>query len=301
MKHLPSFGSPVAQMKAALVVFCALVLLLLAAVLPVPGGRSATAIYHSPVLMFLLAVLSLLCLICCLRRRPLRIAAGFLPAHLGIVLILCGAFAGFLLGKQGPLRLSVRRPLYTDALFQEGAESVPFGFSVAAEQFVVRFYPPVYRLYRPLPREKIIPGKMPFEACGDFSTERNAVWDLGAFGAFAVTNLLAGADEWVPQYRFNNGALLHQLDPVLAHFGVTLLVRDGERELKLPVAINHPASYRGWRFYLMSYDAAGQGYVDLLARCDPGRGAVIAGIWMVMIGVAILAFRREEEGADVDA
>jgi len=65
---------------------------------------------------------------------------------------------------------------------------------------------------------------------------------------------------------------------------------------KLPVSINHPAQFKGWRFYLMSYDQMRQSYVQLSVRRDPGRNAVIAGIWLTIIGTFVLCFRREGVG-----
>ena len=58
-----------------------------------------------------------------------------------------------------------------------------------------------------------------------------------------------------------------------------------------PLAINHPFTHRGWRFYLMSYDREAQRYVWLSARRDPGRPIVIAGIWGILLGVTWLCWK----------
>jgi len=68
-------------------------------------------------------------------------------------------------------------------------------------------------------------------------------------------------------------------------------VRDEE------LTVNHPVAHNGWRIYLMSYDVTAQRYVVLSARRDPGRLPVIGGIWALMIGVAIMCFRKESGNA----
>jgi hypothetical protein len=76
------------------------------------------------------------------------------------------------------------------------------------------------------------------------------------------------------------------------HFEAALrLTGDGADENRR-LAVNRPVTYRGWRFYLMSYDHNPEVCVTLTARRDPGRGVVIAGIWMVIAGTCLLGLRR---------
>jgi len=58
--------------------------------------------------------------------------------------------------------------------------------------------------------------------------------------------------------------------------------------------VNHPVSYGGWRIYLVSFGNDENPYVQLSAKKDIGRGAVIAGIWMLMTGTFIICFKRKE-------
>ena len=57
-----------------------------------------------------------------------------------------------------------------------------------------------------------------------------------------------------------------------------------------PFSVNHPLDFHGWRFYLMSHDTQNNEYIVITARRDPGRGCVIAGIWMIIAGVAVLCW-----------
>ena len=275
-------------MKLVVLLMGALVLFLLAGVIPVPGGLHVDSIYYSPVFMLLLLLLSLLSIWCGLRRKFGLKQTGFYLVHFGIVLILAGAFTGYLIGVKGVLQLSVRPPVATDRLPMTGHAPVKLGFDVAAENFQVKFYPPMYQLFRALPPEKTVPGQMPYEKAGEFAADEQGVCKIKGLGA--VSNLWNEVrQEWTERKMLPDGSVLHLAGQTPSFFGVTLLI-EGQ---KLPVSINHPADYKGWRFYLMSYDQQNQSYVQLSARRDPGRNAVIAGIWVVIAGAFIFCFRKE--------
>jgi len=216
---------------------------------------------------------------------------GFLFVHLGIVVILVGAFSGYLFGNKGMLQLQLLHPVSVSGL--EGEEAVPFGFEVTAKDFAVEFYPPVYHLYRQLPPEQIVPGQMPFLKVREFDAAGKTVWNLDGFGPFTISNLRNEATGgWAPRRMLDSGSFLHRASQTPAHYGVTLQISDGEKEIEHPVSVNHPADYKGWRFYLMSYDQRERSFVVLSARHDPGRGSVIAGFWTVIVGMFILCFRK---------
>ncbi len=290
-------------MKPVILILGALVLLLLTGVIPVGGGVHAPAVYYSPVMILLLALLSILSVRCCIRffrgrarppgapQRTARRAIqplGFLLVHLGIVVILAGAFIGYVAGTKGVLQLSLMPQQPVGQLLTQDGDTVSFGFDVAAEDFQVQFYPPMYQLFRKLPPEEAVPGRMPYKQAGKFSADGQGACIVEGFGP--VSNLWNEArQEWTQRKMLNDGSFLGIAGQTPSFFGVTLLI-DGK---KLPVSINHPAGCKGWRFYLMSYDQMAQRYVQLSARHDPGRNAVIAGIWIVMIGTFVLCFRRQ--------
>ena len=75
-------------------------------------------------------------------------------------------------------------------------------------------------------------------------------------------------------------------------FAAALLFTDNAGTSTWDLAVNHPATHKGWRFYLASYEEQPRLYVLLTARRDPGRGTVIAGIWLLIVGVALLCLRK---------
>jgi hypothetical protein len=279
-------------MKLAILILGALIVLLLTAVIPVPGGLHANAVYYSPVFMLLLLLLSLMSIRCCWRRKFSLKQGGFYLVHFGIVLILAGAFTGYVAGTKGVLQLSLKPQQPIGQLLTGEGDPVSFGFDVAAENFQVKFYPPLYQLYRKLPPEKAVPGQMPYEKVGECSAGGNGVCMIKGFDP--VSNLWNEAQqEWTPRKMLADGSILNLAGQTPSYFGVTLLI-EGQ---KFPVSINHPAEYKGWRFYLMSYDQVNQSNVQLSARHDPGRNTVVVGIWVVIVGTFIFCFRKNGEPA----
>ena len=139
---------------------------------------------------------------------------------------------------------------------------------------------------------------MPFEKTGEYDAAGQDSWEIESIGLFTVSNLWNEArGEWTQRRMLDAGSFLHLASQTPSHYGVTLQIVDGEQNIELPISINHPAGYKGWRFYLMSYDQMNRSYVVLSARRDPGRNTVIASIWVTMAGTFILGFRRAKGGA----
>ncbi|HBC85459.1 MAG TPA: hypothetical protein DCZ94_00745 [Lentisphaeria bacterium] len=67
---------------------------------------------------------------------------------------------------------------------------------------------------------------------------------------------------------------------------------DGKVSNEQLLMVNHPAYFKGWRFYLMDYDQGSQYHVVLFAKKDPGRMTAIAGIWILLFGAFVLCFRK---------
>lgn len=73
------------------------------------------------------------------------------------------------------------------------------------------------------------------------------------------------------------------------HFLATLRILDDQgADTSHELKVNHPVAHGGWRFYLTNYRPFRNGYiVSLSAKQDPGRPFAIAGIWMIIVGVAL--------------
>ena len=289
-----AFKTSSGGMRLGILLLASILLLLLTAVLPVSGGRDATAVYYSPVFMLLLGLLSCCLVWSCFKRRFGPKQIGFYLVHLGVVVLLAGALTGHLSGAKGALQLPLSAPEAAGGILSKKAP-VSFGFSVSAKDFEASFYPPAYTLYRRLSPGSIMPDQPPVEKVADYETEGREVLDLKGFGQVKCAALWdESRSEWRPQLELNEDCFLYRTLQIPSHYGVTLKVVDGEKKHDLPIRINHPGNYKGWRFYLTGYDLDNQSFVTLSARHDPGRSAAISGIWMLMVGTFVLCFRHEE-------
>ncbi len=72
------------------------------------------------------------------------------------------------------------------------------------------------------------------------------------------------------------------------------IVPKNGNEFSSMLKVNHPVSHGGWRIYLVSFGNDPGPYVQLSAKKDIGRGAVITGIWILMTGTFIICFKRKE-------
>jgi cytochrome c biogenesis protein ResB len=257
-------------------------LFLLAGVVPSPGGEQG-AVFRTSVFVLLLGVLAVGSVWACRRRRP-----AFILTHLGCAVVLWGAFLGLLWTKQGSLTLPVTAHHGADGLRSSAGKTAPFGFRVSATRFDVAFYPPQYRLLHAAPGQ---PDWMPTEdelrRARLIDVPDSGEIGLGDAGRVRVDELRAGADAWVPVHRMDSGWLLWLEPAVPRRYEADLefLSKDGAREMRT-IRVNQPATRQGWRFYLTSYDGNARRFVVVTARRDPGRPWVVAGIWMVIAGVA---------------
>ncbi len=274
----------------SVVIMGLMVLLLLAGVLPAPGG-APDGIFRSPVFILLCGVLVGGLVLCCWQRlfRGRRKIA-FILVHLGVAMILVGAFIGFLRGR----RTNVVLPLDGRSIsgFQAPDQHAIFetGFAVAATNFEAEYYEPRYFLYRPASDDP-----RGFELVDSFSF-RNGTLDLGDLGIVAIDELQNPATgEWLRRKMLRNGWILHRGNRVAKSYRATLAFRPENRDDAQTVThvleMNRPATYDGWRFYLMSYDTDNQRYVVVTMRRDPGRRFVITGVWMTIIGTVLICWR----------
>ncbi len=273
------------------VVMALIVLFMLAGVLPAPGGMQAV-LFRSPVFIVLCALLLGALLYCCGRRmRRGRRRIAFVLLHLGVAMILIGGFVGHVAGR----RTNVVLPLDGRAIsgFQTADQQSFFqtGFAVSASDFEVEFHDPDYLLYRP-----------PTGSGDEFELVKtirfqNGRLDLDELGEVTLDELRNDrTGEWLFRKMLRNGWVLQRANLVARRYGVRLHFNpldpaDDEATTSVQLAVNHPAEYRGWRFYLMSYDVDHRRYVVTTMRRDPGRAAVIPGLWMTIVGAALSCLR----------
>lgn len=274
-----------------------LVLFMLAGVIPTVAGTQGV-VFRTPVFIASLALLALALVVCSLRRRLTLRRWGFVLTHLGVAVILSGALIGYMGGKRGEFALPISGEHVVREIPLREGESLKLKFGFCVTEFDVQFYAPSYGLYRP-PTVSAAGDQGEYEHVGDFRLSADGVMDVGSHGMLTRTDLAdETSGEWKAQYVLSDGWILQLVPPTPRRFAAELrLVGESGDETTQELAVNHPVEFGGWRFYLMSYDKEARRYVVLSARRDPGRGVVIAGIWMVIVGTAGLCLRRSRERA----
>ena len=283
-------------MRLPVIVLALLVLLMVAGVLPSPGGMQSV-VFRTPVFLSLLGLLAAALLWCSLgrglswRRLPLRLL------HVGVVVLLLGALVEFLAG----VKTVVRLPLIAEHVVREfriGPDKfVSPGFGVSVTDFRVAYYDPDYQLCKSsassngaghVVLQTVRPG-------------RDGAYDFGeAAGKVRATELKDPASgKWVEERVLGNGLTLRMSPPVARSYAAVLRFTGKDGRIRdESLAVNHPVDYEGWRFGLESYDPAALRYIVVAAKWAPGWSLVRAGIWMVIVGTAVVGFGRRDRNDD---
>lgn len=287
-------------MHLAVHILAILVLFMLAGVIPAGQGEQGV-LYRTPVFVALLGILAFSILSCSRRHRFSRKTVGFFLTHYGVVAILGGAFAGYVLGKKGELAVPITAHHTLWELTGRDGSALPLGFGLSVTDFDVQFYDPDYDLYRIAPSQAQAEedgdggGGAQYEYVARFTLSREGRLDLGELGHVDETDLRgdSGTGDWVEQHVLSNGWVLQKASATPKRYAASVKITDTDGSThEADLVVNQPVQHRGWRLYLMSYDQEAKRYVVLGLRRDPGRTAVILGIWALMAGVALMCLRR---------
>ena len=258
------------------------ILFLAAGAIPVHDGHQ-TVVFQTPAFLLVAACGGLLMLAACfLRRAPLRQTA-FALAHAGFVLLLVGAFVDWR-GEQRieGVRLPVGMGHAIGKLRDAAGQTVDLGFTLELVDFSVSFYDPVYSLFQP---DASSADGLAFVRKVDPRVPATLRQVPG--GALAVADLQENG-HWVPELPLADGWLLRQQPEVPRWYeaGVRTTLDGVARSWGL--AVNQPLLANGWQVLLVTYGSDPMDYVELAFKKSPGHALVVAGIWSVIAGVALL-------------
>ncbi|MGN0880450.1 MAG: cytochrome c biogenesis protein CcsA [Oligosphaeraceae bacterium] len=282
------------RMGVALLVWCLVVVVLLAGAFPSlgPSGVDPSAVFGSPVFALLLAVMGALLLRACLSRIrmfPFRRVSGdgFLLAHLGLAVLLAGAGVGLFAARDVTFFARVSEEV-SDSIPVGKDASLPLGFGLALTDFEVDWYP-AYALQTPAPdgAAALTPALNGLQP--DLDGRMTRPGETTPFSRHAPRD---GAHGWLA-WRFLPLRWLYTPEQRTARlYRATMrIVEPGQPARTETFVVNRPLEVRGWRFFIMNYHDSPHGrMVGLRARRDPGRPLVIAGIWMLIVGVALLCW-----------
>lgn len=288
-------------MSLAVLVMCLIALFVMSGALPSMNGTGLpTAVYSSPVMFALLFGLGVLLVWGCWRRRGAWNVRrlGFLAAHLGCVLLLTGAGIGLFLAK-GTRFYAPVTGMMSDVLPDGQDGTLALGFSIGIKRFEVTYYPS-YSLCIPSTT-----GSPEWEVVrsGLKPNQDGVYYRPGETAPFTKHSGQDGHGGWFSRKLYPDKWSYQAENVTAKHYEATALVmRDGETTEHV-FWVNKPLCVDGWRFFIMDFKDTPHGrVVGLQARRDPGRGVVIAGIWLVIVGVAVLCWcRKNSSGSQVEA
>ncbi|MFW5857927.1 MAG: hypothetical protein ACOCX4_08615, partial [Planctomycetota bacterium] len=259
-------------MRLSMQLLTVVVLFLLAGVVPGPDGASA-GLFRTPVFAALLGLAAVALGACALRRRGR--GSGFVLLHAGLAVVLLGAGLGVLFEERARFALPVDPDLAIRRIFRPMGQPLDLGFALTVTGARVETYPPTYHLF-PSPGETADAGGVP---AGSFAPDAQGRLFLPDRPPLPAAALRDAAGGWRDEAPLADGAVLRRGAAVPKRYEVVLhLSGDAAASGPRLLAVNRPVTCNGWRLYLMDLDPAGGGRVVLLARRDPGRGLVIAGM-----------------------
>ena len=279
-------------MKIAVCLLCIIALYMISAVILVPVNLQII-VFTSPIFIALLTLLVILILLESRKQGFSWRKLGFQLSHLGVVIVLTGALLGYAFAQDTFFYIPIGSQYFFDKLPKADNNQIELGFSFNIADFKVEHYDPDYALYKPVSNSDSKSGNTDYEYVKTVSILPGRLYDLGLFGKIQASNLKEEeGSNWVSEYVLDNDWKLIKLQTVDRFYLAEMNIFDGGVQKK-NLSVNHPVNYQGWRFFLMSYDSEANNYVFLRARKDQGRYFVIIGIWLLIIGVGALGFRKQ--------
>lgn len=279
------------KMKLSVYIMSVIIFLLVAGAFPLLG---AEAVYRGGLMISLMGILSILSLICCFKQKFHIKKLGFYLSHLGVVVLLAGALTSFIWGKKVNFGTYIGKQYFNDKIYNlQTQQPVPvdLGFSFSVSEFKVEKFDPVFSVYKMPDQKNTSPEKIK-----DYSLINGKIILDDELGTFSVAELKDPNGEWKPHILLKDKFVLFTNKPGDKWYSANLNIRDGKFEKAFPLAVNHPVSYKKWRFYLMNYgrDQRGQ-YLLMTGRNDPGRIVVISGIWILILGIFMICLLRKNK------
>lgn len=238
------------------------------------ADEAQNALFRTPFFIGLTAAFTVDMLWVCLRPGFRRGKICFQFMHVGIALILLGVGIGLF----GVRSTAFYIPIDPNQSFDQvptGEDSyADLGFSLSVQSFDVEKYPPAYALYR------IETDADNAVRLGEAYCE-NGRWNFGRYGSFSAADLTQESGYAEEKY-LDGGLVLKMENPKDKSYDAVLNFSVGSGSVAKHLRVNHPVSYAGWKFYLLSYDKDNCEYITLQAKHDPGVSVVLFGIWVTL-------------------
>ena len=304
----------------------AIVTILLVGGIPTEG-RIITEVYHSPVLIALFAITIILIVIASIvftikfnkhKKKGIFYCFSFYLMHYGVAMALIGSAITYFKAQKVTFIASLTSSRMINELppnLTRKPKTFKLPFYLRAKNFDIKYYPPKFYTFwsyndKKAKFEEFSDEKHPDGKYYIKNIKNKKVLNFGNFKNIPIQRLKI-KDNWKRRIYLDEENVLeiNTLKPKKfsceISFAPSKIVNDfgyvrkenSDKLITKKTIINHPASYNGWRIFLMSYDRRNAyqedgiiRYVYLTARKDPGRIPVHIGIWAIIVGTFMWAF-----------
>ena len=261
-------------------------------------------VFTGPIFIVLAFIFIVDTVFCCFRQGFAVNKIGFYLSHLGIAAIFIGAILGYGFGTKATFNIDVDKNKSYSKVKSVNKNNIDFGFSIGVEDFKVDRYDPEFSLYINKNGSQKSSNMDDYQFIKLIKKNLNGSYSLGEYGVIDISELRDknSADGFKNELLFDNGAALFKENSKDKHYLAKMIIKDSNGvNIKKDLEVNKPVKYKGWKFYLMSYDKENSKYIVVEAKYDPGVKYVILGLWMTMIGTIMMCFKRRElKGVIID-
>lgn len=263
---------------AGIILLWSVTFLLVTAAFP---WRGVPELYHSGVFLLLGAATAFSAL-AVWKRKHFRFHWGSVLLHSAIFIIVLGAVIGFFTAQKITVYVLAdpSAPMADFLPLDEKDQTIPLDFSFNAGALEIDYYKPDYLLYC---RQAENPDKMELQKKLSWQNDRLVISENQVL---EKSDLLDAHGNFLPHLPLGEDSILMRQKPAVKEYRIPIRYQDNsDSRIHTTVCkVNSPVSIHSWRFYLISQGSSPHGdYVELLAKRDPGRLVVIAGLWMLLL------------------
>ncbi len=254
------------------------------------GSNPEYQFYTRPEFLVVCALLLLVQILCLIRYRFHWRKIGFYVCHIGVVVVIVGAFVSHWCMQEVNFQIPVNAGAAYNIVQKDDGSVIDFGFQISVRDFDVQYYDAEYQVYRPDSQSET--GYSLYR--DSVSLNRNGLYEIGGGYQDVTREQVMDGTEFRSEVETADGLLLIRLPQADRRYEANMRIL-GDEVQDVLLQVNHPVLYDGWKFYLMDYDREAGSYVTLYAKNDPGNLPIRIGIWMLLIGTVLMCFRILEK------
>lgn len=234
------------------------------------------------IMAVILAIFSILIVIAAFGQKFRIKRLGSYLLHFGFLLFLLGSLIFTATGQSLTVAVPVDNTKAYSYLEDTDGNMVELGFAFGVDKFQIKYYDPVYDVYRMTEDE-------PIAIMTDVQIQQasNGDWyyDFEDYGAIGLDDLLEGdaIDSIKDSVVLADGIVALVRLPVKEYIASVTFIEDNAVMETKELTVNSPLYRNGYKIYLMGYNEMTK-RVTLMFKIDKGEVLSTAGLVIVMLG-----------------